>query len=306
MAEIAIPLTMAFLIGGVPTLVAITLGAVMADVKKHAPEAFIFKEARKKDLPVLDLSDFAGRSVFLLGEKDAEGDINFKTDTFGMKLDASFSSGEAPASRYSKGLNIYHYSSTSWMPLGDETARAFKTVRRIFNQPKYNALHFLSFDEVCQLLKTPGSELEHDVEIFCQLHAPECDADDILDVDPTLATTLDLLKNIETLDTDPAISEDERERYKKARREVVIGALEELKREAQETPVEGGAFSYTAAFKANPIAYSAQDLQQFYLLILRKARQMSEFYDRLWNYVIMTLALMFGGLVAVFIALRVL
>lgn len=159
------------LVGG-PTLLCIGLIAFVFDMRKYGEEAFIFRKARKKNLPVLDVCDIGtGDSQMFLGVKDAKGDIYFDMKEYGDKLDPGMTTGDCAPSRYPHGLSIYHYSTISWLPLGPEQALGFKAINK--TRTKYPNLKFLSDEEVHQLLDTPSQEMDHDVEMFIRKYRPQ-------------------------------------------------------------------------------------------------------------------------------------
>jgi hypothetical protein len=90
---------------------------------------------------------------------------------YGDKLDPSMTTGDCAPSRYPRGLNIYHYSTISWLPLGPEQALGFQKINELV--PNYPNLKFLTEEEIHQLLDTPSQELEHDVEMFIKKYRPQ-------------------------------------------------------------------------------------------------------------------------------------
>ncbi|RPJ53954.1 MAG: hypothetical protein EHJ95_01205 [Methanobacteriota archaeon] len=172
-SAIALPLEYIFLIG-IGWLVAIFSVMYIFDIRKWAPEAMIFRTARKKGKPVLDITDIGtGDSGFYLGNKDKKGDIYFDLKEFGDKLDPGMTTGDCSPSRYRKGLNIYHYSTTGWLPVGSSQALGFQKINEIARtNQKYQILDFLSTEDIHQLINTPRDELDHDVRIFINRYEP--------------------------------------------------------------------------------------------------------------------------------------
>lgn len=144
------------------------------DNKNWMPELKDFKNARRWGLPMLDLVDMgSGYGRFLIGEKDEEGDIVFKTpEGWGMHVDPTMISGDAEPTRYPMGLDIFHYSTVDCLPISPKNVVAINTVFRI-RDAEFKKLQFLEDPELMALLNTPQNYLPDDCQIYMQKYDPE-------------------------------------------------------------------------------------------------------------------------------------
>jgi hypothetical protein len=246
------------------------------DIKRYVPEAKIFKKARRKGLPVLDRQDIgSGYGRFLLGKKQKPDDIAFDDEDLpGLMVDASIL-GEADATHYERGLDIYHYASTQWMPLTTINALGFKTIKRLINE-KYKDLSFLPDEEICELLSTKSQEQLEDCETVIKKYSP---------------TLVDNKTGVALVDpTGNSVWMTGRD---------LSSAITELREESKITPIDTGIFSYKAAFIMNPVSHQSQDLEQLRMLIELMLRAEYEKILKLMPYVIMALMLIAAMVVGV-------
>lgn len=265
--SVVLPVDYLFIGGGVMVAIIAILLMIVIDTRSNAPEAAIFKRARKKGLPVLDITDIGtGESRFLLGKKDGVDEIAFSTGHYGIQVDPSLCSGNTDPSRYRNGLAIYHYCSTKWLPISPHNVLAIQTVKNL--RVKYPDLDFLTDLELMTLLNTPRSDLKHDSERFLEKYSP---------VAIERGTPITLTPN------------------------TLISRVREFQDEITKTPVDTGFLAYHHAFSSIPFAHAAQDLEQLKLLIQRKTYAQFQDQIKMWNYVIMALALLGGIGVVIYV-----
>lgn len=266
MASMVIPVEYLVIGIGVPVLGLMGLIMFLLNLKLYAPEAFIFRSARLKNLPVLDLVDVGtGESRFLLGTKADIDDIAFDTGHYGIQVDPSLVSGNCDPSRYTKGLKIFHYCTTRWLPITPQNVLAIQTVKRIRDE-KYPDLLFLTDLELMSLLNAPRTDLMHDASRYIEKYRP-------------VSINGDMQSHI---------GPDE-----------LIRQMVALQDELVQTPVDTGFFAYHHAFKDIPFAHASQDLEQLKLLIQRKVFKQFENRDKTWTYALCAVAVL--GAVAVVI-----
>lgn len=206
---------------------------VWADLKKWVPEWRIITECRKKQLPCICLTaPGSGESHFVVGNKNDKGDPTFDTKgQFGIQVDPNFS-GEVVPDRHKSGLNIYHFATTLPFAIDSRNAMAImSSIRTVRKQ--IPELDILSNDQLGALLITDQDDLEE----YCQTFADLLSADVDEDVDP------------------------------RRLRALIVQAQELLAK----TPIRGGWTSYAYAFKNISTAYMSQTLQQYGMLIERRA-----------------------------------
>lgn len=141
------------------------------DIKKWAPEAKVFKEARKKKLAILEITDSAGRTAFKLGTKRKKSDVHFAGSEYGIQIDPKLQ-GNAPENRTVDGVPIHHFSTQYPFPLSDKNARALETIIE-YAREHYPELDFLADSDILILASTPRENLDHDVNNYIMEYEPE-------------------------------------------------------------------------------------------------------------------------------------
>ncbi|RLG44046.1 MAG: hypothetical protein DRN81_05355 [Thermoproteota archaeon] len=141
------------------------------DIKRFAPEAKVFREARKKKLAILEITDSAGRTAFKLGTKRKRSDVHFSGSEYGIQIDPKLQ-GNAPENRTVDGVPIHHFSTQYPFPLSDKNARALETIVEHARE-NYPDLGFLSDADIIILAGTPRENLDHDVNNYIMEYAPE-------------------------------------------------------------------------------------------------------------------------------------
>lgn len=206
---------------------------VWSDLRKWVPEWRLIAQSRKENKPLICLtSPGSGESVFVLGNKDDKGDPTFDTKgQFGIQVDPQFS-GEVIPERHKNGLNIYHFATTLPFAIDSRHAAAIQTSISTIRR-RIPALSVLSDDQLGALLTTDQDDLEE----YCQTFVDILSADRDVDIDP---------RNL---------------------RGLIVQALELL----SQTPIRGGWTSYAYAFRNISTAYLSQTLQQYGMLIERRA-----------------------------------
>ena len=273
---IVIPLY--YLLGGVFVIciMAIVMFLGWDDRRKYNPEGKVFIKARKKGLPVLDGIDIgSGYANFVLGVKQVSGDIAFKKDddSEGLKVDPSLL-GEAEAEHHVKGLDIYHYGSTQWMPLSAINALGFKTIRRLLGE-RYQDLSFLPPQEVAELLYTKSQDLLADCDTVILRYAPNL-------MDPETGEVY--MNNGQPV---------------KMTGRQLASIITDFREELKVTKVDVGFFAYQEAFLMNPVSHLSQDLEQLKMLIEMMLRAEFAKLDKWMRYLIMFLMVIGGVTVCV-------
>ena len=143
------------------------------DIKRFAPEAKVFKEARKKKLAILEITDSAGRTAFKLGTKRKRSDVHFSGSEYGIQIDPKLQ-GNAPENRTVDGVPIHHFSTQYPFPLSDKNARALETIIE-YARENYPDLAFLTDSDILILASTPRENLDHDVNNYIMEYEPEVD-----------------------------------------------------------------------------------------------------------------------------------
>lgn len=220
------------------------------DIKRFAPEALIYKAARKKNLPILMVHDTSGRVEMLLGKKKKKGDFSYTKEETGVYLDTTLT-GSPPEDRTFDGVRIYHYSTSFPFPISSKNARGLTGIIRHVRE-NHKVLNQFTDLEIIELLGTDASELVQDCE--------------------------NLIKSYELKPQDFNISIDPQ-----AQELIVIGAIAEevarlihqIQSETSTMPLDTKFFSYTHAFKLIPSAFLSQDVLQLKNLIERLIREES-------------------------------
>lgn len=168
------PLEMVLLFAGPGYAIMVILMFVLLDLRKTAPEAFVLRKARNKNLPVMEYTSIGSENaMYVIGTKDEDGDIVFEDRTYGIKVDPGSSLSKTSPSRHRDGLNIYHFSTTSYLPLSPTTAKGLCDVEDELKKPEYSVLSFLTAEEAVQLIDTPREERRHDIGIFIKMYKPK-------------------------------------------------------------------------------------------------------------------------------------
>jgi len=264
---------------GIPSIFFIGMVIFMflyVNVKMNAPEAFIFAKARKKGLPVLCRTDIGSDySKYILGKKKKEGDIAFDDDEHpGLLVDPSLTS-DTDSMRFERGLDIYYYASTQWMPLTTINALGFKTLARVADA-RYKELTFLPKQELAEFMMTNDTDLYEDCNTAIRKYHPTL-------VDWESGKTM-----VDSNGTPISMTAQE-----------LRDSLTALREELKTTQIDTGFYSFSAAFQMNPVSHLSQDLEQLKMLIELMLREEYDRIMKLMPYVIMFC--MVAGIIAVVI-----
>ena len=146
-----------------------------------------------------------------------------------------------------------------------------KKIGELWRQNKYQRIHWMPEQVVFQLLSTPRDERLHDIRMFCSQYEPA-----ILDKDFGL--------------DDETIAE------------AMLKSINDLEEESSETQIEDGYFSYQAAIRDNPQAYSSQALKNYeYTLWQKFSKMLSETLKWWMAWPLWVVAIIISGAVAVYI-----
>jgi hypothetical protein len=144
------------------------------DMWRDAPEAWVFKDARENEMPVLEDIDVGSHNArFILWQRDEDYHIKFETDYGSVKLDPSLTTGGAHPTRHPYGLTMHRYASLFWLPITERNALAYKKILEMRHDGIFKELDFLADTELMQLLNTPRKNLENDVGLFLNKYEPE-------------------------------------------------------------------------------------------------------------------------------------
>lgn len=241
-------------------IVSIAFMVFFKDIKRFAPEAVKFKDARKKNLPLLMVHDASGKCEIILGKKKKKGDVMYDTEAYGIFLDQNMQ-GMPPEDRTIDGVRMYHYATSFPFPISGKNARALETILKHVrsNYPQLNQIQDL---EVIEIIGTDADELVHDCENLVKAYDLKI-AD--FSIDPNFS-----------FDTTGAATEEEKDKL------ILFAISSEMARlihkiqdEVSTQPVNTGFFSYTHAFKLIPSAFLSQDVHQLKILMERLVRKES-------------------------------
>jgi hypothetical protein len=180
----------------VPMIIILLLVVIIIRQYVWGKEGFMFAKARRKGLPMLSNEAVgSGDAEFIIGEKDENGDIFFKDETHGIKLDPRRLKGEFLPARYFKGLLIYHYGDTSPMPLSAGTAMAYQKEIDLLGQPKYATIQFLGDKRVIELLSTPRDKREKSVRNFLDALKPRIEVSPKIGIEECAALVEEVREN---------------------------------------------------------------------------------------------------------------
>jgi len=213
------------------------------NIRKNAPEAEVYAKARKKNLPIIRITDTSEREELAVGVKERKGDISFdskRVEPYGIYLDPRIL-GIAPETRTKDGVQIFHYSTNLSLPLGSKNARGLLSIIR-YVRDQYPELNFLDDSELIELIGTSRDDLYHDAKNYIDEYEPE-----ILSKNPGDATDM--------------------------KTEELVELIEDIQDETNTLPVDTGFYSYAEAFKKIPTAMLPQDINQLIMWVYRKARK---------------------------------
>jgi len=238
-------------------------------IKKNAPEAIVFKEARRlrqKNVPVAIIRMVHGDNAVMygLGRKRAKGDeITFHIKQYGIKFDSTQLTVEGDVEHTFDGVPIMNCSPTQPYGVDGNSAISvdmmFKGIRE-----EYPQLNFLPDLVIATLLTKDDHELEHDARLF-------------LDRKKTDLTHSDLVETIKTI----------KEQYKDVQIRSVLPKLE--------------FFTYKRALSVINNAFSSQLLQQFEMLVKRLQMESANKFgaENLIKYAFAFAIIAIGGAIAI-------
>lgn len=254
----------------VPTLfifVIIFLVWFITDLKKYGYEGFVFRKARKKDLPALQLEDIGtGYTELIVGEKDKKGSPMFKhpKDDSIILVDPTILSATKPA-YWGNGLYMHHYASNQYQPLNTINALALNQVVKVQEQ-YYPELNFLKKRDLMAFAKMKQDNISQNVKVVIDAYRPEWN-------DGTAVTEQEIVDSVISL----------QDRLKRTRT-------------AADMPVV-----WDAAFAMNPVTHQAQDLGELKKLLELLIRKEMEKHFQMMTYVIMALMLLGGVAVVIYV-----
>jgi hypothetical protein len=244
--QIPIGLELIVAVPGVLIFLLVFLVWFILDLKKLAPEAFVFRKCRKKDLAALEVEDIgSGHCRLIVGEKDKNGDPIFRhpDDPTQLVVDPTYLHNTKP--RYwGNGLSIWHYASSQWQPMTTINALGLNTCKKVAKQ-YFPELLFMTDRDLMTFAKMRRDHLKHNVNAVIHKYQPEWDDDE-----------------------NTPITHDE-----------VYNAVIEYQEALKKKTIDTGIVAWDAAFAMNPITHLVQDLAEIKVLIEMKVR--SEFEKKL-------------------------
>jgi hypothetical protein len=206
-------------------IVIVILGVYLGSLRLSAPEAFLFKKARRKDLEVLCVTDVgSGFSEYRLGEKENQRDIIFEgKDNSDIKVDPGILQ-RTDSMKFGKGLVIHYYASKDFAPQTYINALGFSTIRRVVRDT-FPELSWATDELVGELIATKRDNLLEDLKVLITQYAPKYRDEQGNEI-PFTADSL-------------------------------ASVIEELQEILKTYPVDTGLYSFTAAYVMNPTAYLA-------------------------------------------------
>jgi hypothetical protein len=243
---------------------------------RYGPEGFIFMQARKQGLLVInDVEIGTNNAEFILGEKTDPKNPLFKDEKSGVKVDPSMVSAYAEPLRFKGGLNIVGYAYRDILPQTTRNHLAFKAIVDYFsagersedkdqkNQHPAKLLAFLTPNEKIELISKPEHFLEADLKTKVGKYFK----------------TRTEGKNIIYFRIWPKKDEKGEQVYDKDGKEKwyeqtvdipeLITCIQQMKSDINKLPIHEGYFSMNEAFKYNNVAYTAQHLSALKNLLVQ-------------------------------------
>ena len=225
------------------------------DMKRYAPEAMKFKDARKKRLPILMVHDASGKCELILGRKKKRGDVIYDTEEYGIFLDQNLQ-GMPPEDRTTDGVRIYHYATSFPFPISGKNARALETIIGHIRSkyPQFNAISDL---ELIELVGTDADEMFHDCENLVKGYNLKIRDFPEVSMDVNGITDVEEREKVMLFSIASQMSK----------------LMHQIQDETSTLPIKDGFFSYTHAFKLIPSAFLSQDVHQLKILMERLVRK---------------------------------
>lgn len=283
----------------------------LMDNKKWCPERNILVKARKKGIPIIEITDLGSNQIIWeLGEKANPDDIAFESKTgAGIRIDPILVSSGCTPKRFN-GANIYSYAYESFLPQTTKNNLAFKTILR-YRHEKCKDLDFLQDIEFIELISRPQNHLEHDALMFLTKYfTPAIKKDETtgkeetvnirqyyIDEEDKTTCEIDAAGNpiIGTGRTIRKLCEEE------IKMSDFINRIEDIKGDIYRLPLDLGYYAGTEAFVNNANGYIAQDLEA--LLSMRDKQNIMDFLKkmRLMTYGVIMIGIIIAGCVGVYI-----
>ena len=137
----------------------------MTRIKRYAPEALVFAECRRKQLPLCEL--IVGNTVSWNVERPIQdGSVMVRVKDYGKGIDPTVL-GSDPALVAKGGLQVYHRSPAYVFDLPPNHVRALLAiVEYARNNPDYDDLAILSDSDLIALVSTDRGNLEHNCAAY--------------------------------------------------------------------------------------------------------------------------------------------
>ena len=248
------------------------------DIRQNAPEANLFRAARKylHPPPLMRIADTDGNGFLALGEVDKKGDVIFRfSEAGGVQVNPRMQ-GVVPEDRIN-GIPFYNYSTQFPFPLSARNTQAFRAILD-YTRKKYPEVKFITDLRLLELVALPANELFHDctnvIETMEQsIAVPTVGGTGIINkaksLKESLALKLGLSKEEEAIvaaEADEIVSDGNRP----ITVEELVTIIKQIQAESHVLPINKGYFSYNWAFERVPSSILAQDIYQIKLLVKKQ------------------------------------
>jgi hypothetical protein len=283
----------------------------LMDNKKWCPERNILVKARKKGIPIIEITDLGSNQIIWeLGEKTRPDDIAFKSSTgAGIRIDPILVSSGCEPKRFN-GANIYSYAFESFLPQTTKNHIAYKTILR-YRHEKCKDLEFLQDVEFIELITRPQNHLEHDALMFLTKYfTPAIKKDEATGKEETVnirqyytdeedESTREIDNNGNPIPgTGKIVRKLCEEEYKI---DEFIKRIEDIKGDIYRLPLDLGYYAGTEAFVNNANGYIAQDLEA--LLSMRDKQNILDMIKKinLMTYGVIAIGIIMASCVGIYI-----
>lgn len=154
-------------------------------IKKYAPEAVVFAECRRKQLPITEL--FVGNHVSWHVENPTKpGSIMTRINEYGMGINSNIL-GSDPGAVARGGLCVHHRAPAYVADLPPNHVRAMLAIVELARtDSKYTDLSILSDEDLIALVGTDRGTLEHNCMAYIDKKDPKLPLDRLINLIETL------------------------------------------------------------------------------------------------------------------------
>lgn len=230
-----IPITQLYMYLVPCILVIMALGLFLLMLYQNGKEGFLFRKARAKNLPLLDIQDVSTRRGWLvLGTYEDDRSPIFEIEGISIHIRPEFTSGDC-APDIINGVEVYHFDSNKSNPISSNTKNALATMERHrHDREEWSEVDFLISRDLFTLIRTNRDDLLAASMLFVQQYTPS------------------------DLSVDTISAEDLQTAQATRMAEIIVDMQEYY----FHLPIETGNSCYHAAMVNNPYAHSSQDMER--------------------------------------------